>query len=350
MKTFTRSAAALALLALGCEQEQQSLPFQLESEEPVTRTVSANQETVVSSPSGATLTLPPNSLPSGTQVTMTPQPTATSVGAPAGAPVIGGTVFGLSPTGTTLSEPASVDIRYPQQTLSPTQELGLIGVNNTGTEIAFMRRATVDLTSRVVSAKIETLGTVGALIAPDVLTPQAGTAAPPTGGPIASLVGAGAFGSAPVTYRASCSIVGATLCTGSSGVVTVHVSQNIADRYASRMAMVGTTAEAELTFDPQTSTVTGSISYESVLRARLGGSVTGTLVFDNLVTGPGSSAQPTPYVIQGAQIIIDGQTYGFTVANNTLTLILPPEEIELENNDGTTTTGTISASLVLQRQ
>lgn len=350
MIRITRPAAALALLALACEQEPQELPFALDSDDPVTQTVDASRETVLSSPAGASLRVPPQALASGTQITMTPQPTANTVGAATGGQIIPGTVFAVTPQGAPLANPAALDLRFPQQSLTPSQEIGLIAVNNTGEKVAYLRTATVDLSSRVVRGEIDQLGTVGAMVATDVVAPQAGALPPATGGTIASAT-AGALAGAPVTYAASCSVVSGNSCAGAGGVINIRASESILNRYgATRLGLVGSVIEAELTFDPLTNLVTGSISFESAMRMRLGGSVSGTLVYDELVTGPGSTPQPTPYVVQGAEVIIDGQHYPFTVANNTLTLHIPPTEIELENDDGSTTTGTIAASIVLRRQ
>lgn len=60
--------AALAVL-VACSQEDQSLPFQPEPSEPVTRTMGSGN-TTVSSPDGISITVPAGALPTGTSITV----------------------------------------------------------------------------------------------------------------------------------------------------------------------------------------------------------------------------------------------------------------------------------------
>lgn len=66
------SIAAVALLAAGCSQDDQDLPFSLVDHQPVTRTVPASGEMRITSPEGLSVTFPEGSLPPGSQVTVTP--------------------------------------------------------------------------------------------------------------------------------------------------------------------------------------------------------------------------------------------------------------------------------------
>ena len=109
MKQLSRVlvAAAALVVAAGCEQESQRLPFSVAPEAPVTRSIPAGGGTL-STAAGASVQFPAGAVAGGTTVSL-------ASGAPAagtqrsGTPVSPG--FRLEPEGLSLSQRTPVELR-----------------------------------------------------------------------------------------------------------------------------------------------------------------------------------------------------------------------------------------------
>jgi hypothetical protein len=153
-----RVLGVLALLTavVGCEQESQTLPFGLETDEPVTRTLPQTGGTISSS-AGATLMVPAGALGQATTFTITPRPAATPVGTVASAYSF------LVESTARLQSPATMELRLRDG--APSAWLTSLVVQRADTTIV-IPDATLDLTLRTVRAAIAQIGTVTAVLPP----------------------------------------------------------------------------------------------------------------------------------------------------------------------------------------
>ncbi len=214
-----------------------------------------------------------------------------------------------------------------------------------------------DATSGFLSAPLEQLGSVAAVVELDAIDIEAGV--PPT-------LGGGSFSGAPSTvagavriaeantrYASSCS-PGAQRCF-SSGLVRVWISPTLRDRLGESLVMVSMTVFTDLDFVSfdgagQPTSAVGEITVGGTLKARLGQAVTSYGFDENRVTGFGGDAAVTGVTITGNQMDFvsisgDGSNtieFGLTrIATGELLTLRIEEEIELDNDDGSTTTGTV---------
>lgn len=155
-----RIAVATALLALvGCEQETQTLPFDVETS--VTRTVSSRGGTV-STPAGASVHFPSNSLSSTVDVSIATTTAPAEIlrsGAPASE------AFRIEPVGTVLDNPADLALKF-QATTDPSRAWLATIVSSANGAVRRYGTSRVDLSLGIVSADIEQLGVVAAVIPP----------------------------------------------------------------------------------------------------------------------------------------------------------------------------------------
>ena len=252
MKVSQFALAALACGAIAACDKAQQLPFDHASD-PVSRTV-PDAGATLSSPAGASVTLPAGAVAGGTQVTLTPSaaPASTPSGTAAGT-----SAFRLDPAGLALSRPADVGLsihRAEDAWLASVVVQTPAGVVESGD-------AGVDLATGMLRGQIGTLGTIQATIpeAGAILRAHAlGTAIAHNRLP-APL--AAAVTSPTRTLRADCGGPGKR-CAG----LTVEVSPNLLEMVDSA-AIVYPRLGGTLTLSG--ATATGSLVMQAPVRVRL---------------------------------------------------------------------------------
>ena len=170
--------AAIAILLPGCQQADQLLPFDLGEVESATVTIG---------PNGGTVTLPPAlslDFPSGAvggsvsvQVSRrTDSPFPDDAGE-----VVPGTAFYVEPVGTLLSSPVRVQVAVDPDLVGEGDavRLSLAVERQDGSVVTFL--GNMDLTNGVLTAEIEELGALAAVISNDAI-PVSLTAPPSLGG------------------------------------------------------------------------------------------------------------------------------------------------------------------------
>ena len=180
------SVGALLLFAQGCFlQQDQRLPLELDEGEAAARTIGAAGG-ILSFPPDFSLNVPAGALSSSASLTVAPR-----IGAPfpseAGV-VLPGTAFDINPAGLTLASPARVEIRVPVVLLElgDAVRLGIALLKPDGSIVT--STGAYDATSGFLSAPLEQLGPVAAVVAIEAVEIEAGL--PPT-------LGGGTFSGAP---------------------------------------------------------------------------------------------------------------------------------------------------------
>jgi hypothetical protein len=361
--TIGFSVGGLLLLAQGCLlQQDQRLPLELDEGEAAARTI-GTAGGILSFPPDFSLDVPAGALTSSASLTVAPR-----IGAPfpseAGV-VLPGTAFDISPAGLTLASPARVEIRVPEVLLElgDAVRLGIALLKPDGSIVT--STGAYDATSSFLSAPLEQLGPVAAVVEVDAIDIEAGL--PPTLGggsfsgapsPASGAVGSTASGS---RYGSSCS-PDARRCF-SAGLVRVWISQSLRDRIGDDLVIVAMTVFTDLDFVSfdgagQPTSAVGEITIVGTLKARLGQTVTSYDFDEHRVTGSGGAATVTGLSIAGNQMVFGGITgegsntieFGLTrIATGELLTLRIEEEIDLENDDGSTTTGTVILHVRLRR-
>lgn len=349
------SSLAAGLFAGGCLQSDQELPFQLEEGTAVTGNIGPSGGTI-SLASGLALTFPAGALKTGTQVTLTPRLDAAFPG-DAGR-ILPGTVFDVAPAGTQLALPVRVSLRLSAKNI-PTRDAVRLGVAlASGGRSTVLGSGSYDATSGILTASLTTLGPVAAVVADDAIPVGAGD--PPTlgGGTFGSggspVSPAGAAETAGQRFEASCSPA-ARRCF-STGMVQVWASKELLDRLGGDLVILAPTVESDLTFlgvgsDGLPTQAVGSVSVKGTLRAQLGQGVSSYEIDESFHTGTSSDTPLVTGVRFDKNNLILARTSDGN--NRTMQYDLQPigtgrlltlrveEEVELENDDGSTTTGTL---------
>jgi len=372
-----RPHAALALsVALsgalsGCQQSDQTLPFEVDPAQ--LQTVSLNAAGgIVSVPPGFSLQFFSGTL-TGSQ-TVTAQQRLTAFPSSAGI-VIPGTAFDVGPAGTALnpSVPARVQIAVPSALLQAGQELALtVGLlrldNSIVTDVT-----SYDVTNGILTADVSELGPVAAIISNDAITVQSLAALPALGGGAITPVSPAPVGPAPaptriggVQFSAECS-PGERSCL-TSGIAQLWVDDVVRDRLGDDLVLVNTTVEASLEFFSFTSAVpdsaVGYLRIDGDLRARINSVIASRKVGDEVAfyTGDGSD----PYNPDATAVFISGSsmTFEFTsrdddpqtvefdisgVGTSDLLTVQIEGTIDFTNASGPPTVGRIVAQVRLRR-
>ncbi|HSW31558.1 MAG TPA: hypothetical protein VLH75_18875 [Longimicrobiales bacterium] len=352
----------------GCLQSDQALPFELEEGATASRTIGPLGGTISLS-SGIAIVFPVGALKNGTQITLTPRLDAAFPG-DAGS-IIPGTVFDVAPAGIQLAVPARVSLRLPVKGL-PAADAVRLGVAQASAGRAnLVGSGSYDGTSGLLSASLLMLGPVAAVLSDDAI--PVGTGLPPTlgGGTFggASPVGAwraGAWGAgepagdgplladAGQRFDASCRPE-ARRCF-SSGMVQVWASKALLDRLGGTLVILSPRLEADLVFSGMDANglptqALGSLSLKGTLRAQLGGGVSSYEVDESFRTGAGSDVPVATGVRFASNNLILSRTsdgdnrtmqYGLSpIGTGRLLTLRVEEEVEMENDDGSTTKGTV---------
>jgi hypothetical protein len=258
MKVRTLAAALAGCAALGaCDQASQTLPFDNNADQPVTRTVPAEGGTV-SSGAGASVQIPAGALPSGATITLTPIPASASESGGAAASY----AFKLTPDGLSLAKPASVDLAVDRS--SPNAWLASVVVTS-ASGVAEVGTGSVDLTSGIAHGDISALGTVTATIPEPGAVLRAGILSSATANlsPAPRPDAAAAVLTPTKALRGDCGAARARCST-----LTVEVSQNLRD-LVDTLAVVYPRVSGELRITG--TTAAGQLSLDAPLRARVGG-------------------------------------------------------------------------------
>jgi len=317
---------------------------------------------VISHPPDFSLRVPAGALSSSASLTVAPRisgPFPSEAGV-----VLPGTAYDISPAGLTLASPARVEIRAPESLLEvgDAVRLGIALLRPDGSIVT--STGAYDATSGLLSAPLEQLGSVAAVIELDAIDIEAGV--PPTlgggnfSGATSTVAGAASVAEVNTRYRSSCSP--AVRRCFSSGLVRVWISPELRDRLGESLVIVSMSVFTDLdcvSFDGagQPTSAVGEVTVEGTLKARLGQSVTSYGFDEHRVTGFGGVAEVTGVAITDNQMVferISGGSnaieFGLTrIATGELLTLRIEEEIELDNDDGSTTTGTVIMHVRLRR-
>jgi len=353
----------------GCLQSDQALPFELEEGATVSRTIGPLGGTISLS-SGLAIVFPVGALKNGTQITLTPRLDAAFPG-DAGS-IIPGTVYDVAPAGLQLAVPARVSLRLPVKNIPAADAVRLGVAQSSAGRANLVGSGSYDGTSGLLSASLTALGPVAAVVSDDAI--PVGTGLPPT-------LGGGTFGggAAPVgawgaeawgagepagdgplladagqRFEASCRPE-ARRCF-SSGMVQVWASRELLDRLGGTLVILSPRLEANLVFSGVDANglptqALGSLSLKGTLRAQLGGGVSSYEVDESFRTGAGSDVPVATGVRFASNNMILSRTsdgdnrtlqYGLSpIGTGRLLTLRVEEEVEMENDDGSITKGTV---------
>lgn len=357
--------ACLAALQAACLQSDQPLPFDVEGREAVSRVIGPAGG-VISLASGISLSIPAGAITTPTSLTVTPRLDGAFPG-DAGR-VVPGTVFDVAPAGVTLRQPARVMLRLPSRDLAEGEAVRVGVARAAAGRSDLIAAGSYDATAGLLTATTATLGPFAAVVADDAvpmetgMPPSLGGGSFATGaGGVAGLSGAGPSGPAPSSaslqlFAASCRPE-ARRCF-SSGLVQVWASQSLQERLGANLVILSPRLEADLSFggvgpDGLPTEAVGRVSIKGTLRAQLGQTVASYEVDESFRTGPGpgeGAPAVTKVRVSGNRMILERTTdrddrvveYGLVRLGTGRQLTLRVEqEVDLENEDGSTTRGTV---------
>lgn len=354
--------------ALGCQQTDQALPFELSEGEVASLTVGTSGGTV-SLPPSFSIDFPAGALSGSVTVSVTPRIDAPFPG-DEGTPVPG-TAFDVDPVGTVLSQPALVELAVDPTLLEVGEDvrLELALIRQDGSVATF--QGVYDVTNGLLAAEVDELGPVAAVVSDDAIAVSLGD--PPTldGGSMAPPVSPAPSGPAlsshgGVEFTASCS-PDARQCL-SSGLIRLWADDVVHERLGDHMFLLDPSVDARLDFisfdaNGLPTELVGSITVAGQLRARLNSTVTRREVDDGVTTGPSTDPTATPIDISGNVMVVSQTTtqdgviefdeqleFAVTGIGTSEMLVVEVEaEIEFENQDGSATTGILTAHLRLRR-
>lgn len=358
--------AAVALLATGCQQTDQQLPFELAEGEGATLSIGPTGG-IVSVPPSFSLDFPAGSLPGATPVSAKPLisgPFPRDAGVP-----VPSTAFAVGPVGTTLGEPARVEIAVDPALLESGEDILLqVAVRRATGEVSTYE-STYDITNGVLVAEVDELGPMAAVVSADAIAIALNAPPELTGGTFPPPAPPSLVGPAPapgtLVFQAACSPQGRPCFR--SGLIRLWADNVVRERMGDELFLVDPTVSLILdfvTFDGSglPTEVVGSLSIGGDLRARFNSTVSGYELEDGVTTGPGANPSPTSVVVSGS-VLTFGQTttssgevefneeVPFTILDIGTTAMMIAEfdaEVEFENNDGSLTFGYITAHIRLR--
>lgn len=320
---------AAALVALvGCEQQSQSLPFDVAAS--VTRTV-GGQGGTVSTPAGASVSFPSGSVSGSVEVSVSATDAPSEVRAE-GTPAT--EAFRLEPVGTSLSKPAELELRLSDSDPHAWLATVVSSVNGVVRNYASTR---VDLATGLVSAGIDQLGVVAAVI------PPASAVFPVESRRAAALM--------PVARSStSLSVEQVVVACGNPGTpcsgLTVTATQNLLDLVEEAAVVYPSIAGG---FDVNGGDVSGSIAASASLRIKLESGQTSESVEVNAVLEPTAGTQvtetATDVIFTNVLHRISGATDSESATEEEVTTLVVPKSgaggvvtidrtFEIRNEDG----------------
>ena len=364
---------ALSVLVAGCQQADQTLPFELAEGQGATLTIGTNGG-IISVPPSFSLSFPAGALSSSISVEVTPRISA-PFPSDAGIPVPGSAFDVIVPAGTTLLIPARVEIAVDSDLLEVGAEvrMSIAVLREDGSVVTF--GGTYDLTNGVLAADIDELGPIAAVISADAIALDLGTPPtllggsfppPPTAPPAPSGPSLSSHGG--LAFAATCAPTVRQCFT--SGIIRVWADDVVRSRLGDDLFLLNPTVEADfdfLTFDQSgvPTSLVGSISIDGDLRARLNSVVTGYDIEDGVTTGPFTAPSTTTVQVTGSVMLLGSATdssgdpvasadldieFGITGIGTTEMLTIRLDaEVEFENEDGSIEIGVIVAHIRLRR-
>ena len=354
-------ASLLPLVLGGCLQNDQALPFDLDDDASAVASIGPAGG-VVSLATGFSLRIPSGALTSTVQITVVPRitsPFSTDAG-----PVLLGTAFDISPAGLELAKPARLEIRVGSGLLASADLVRLGIALERGGGVTLLEGGGLDLTSGILTAPLSTLGSVAGVLSDDAIPLQPGLPPDLGGGTFAS-AGSGSPGAsveaAGLKYIGECSLTARRCST--SGLVSFWVSDALRDRLGEELTIFAPEFSGDFEFSDfdasgQPTTAIGRIRTQGTLKALLAQSVTSYQIDEGFLTGSGDEPSVTRVTVSGNRLILAVTTdetdreieYGIRIigTGQMLTLELT-EEIDLENADGSHTTGTVTLHVRLRR-
>lgn len=360
--------AALGMFVAGCQPADQPLPFDLIDGAGATATIGPDGGTL-SVPPTFSLVFPPGSLPTSTSVEVLPR---TSGPFPADAgPAVPSSAFDVGPAGTMLNQPARVEIAVAPELLDAGDDIRLaVAVHRSNGSVGTFD-GVLDLTNGVLTADIDELGPMAAVVSVDAIAVEPGTPPALGGGtfpqpsPPAPTGPAGAPQFGGIEFAASCAPE-QRQCF-SSGLIRLWADEVIRRRMGEDLWFLNPSVSASLEFigfgpDGIPTQVAGSVSVEGDVRARFNSAVTSVEMEDGASTGPGQTIVPTTLSVQG-NVMVVGQTttnegepefdeefeFGITGIGTTQMMTVRIEaELEFDNSDGSVEIGTIIGHLRLR--
>ena len=360
--------AAVGLLVAGCQQVDQSLPFDLDEGEGATSMIGPNGGTL-SVPPSFSLAFPAGSLPTSTSVEVLPR-TSGPFPADAGT-AVPGTAYDVGPVGTVLNQPAEVEIAVDTELLAAGDDVRLVVAVQRQDGSVDTFDGVLDLTNGVVRAEIDELGPMAAVVSLDAI--PIATEAPPTlgGGTFPQPAPPGPVGpeTAPmfggIEFAAECA-PDARQCF-SSGLIKLWADEVVRRRMGEDLWFLNPTVSASLEFISFDqfgipAQIAGSVSVEGDVRARFNSAVTSVEMEDGASTGPGQTIVPTTLTVIGNVMVIGETTstsgdpefnetfeFGITGIGTTQMMTIRVEaELEGDNDDGSVEIGLVIGHLRLR--
>ena len=366
-------AAALSVLVAGCQQADQILPAELQEGDGATITIGLSGGSI-SVPPAFSLEFPANSLTTATAVTVSKR-VSEQFPDDGGEPV--GPAFDIGPVGTVLAEPATVQLSVDPELLAVGDQVRL--------SVALLRQdgsvsvfpGIYDLTNGLLTADIDELGPVSAVISADAIALLSGDPTALTGGffpppPPAASSGAALADPGTLLFESDCSPEGRQCF--SSGLIRVWADDVVIDRMGSEIFLLSPRVTNSFTFSAfdqfgLPTQVTGSIELDGALRSRINSAVTNYQLQSGVNTGTGAAPTVTSVQVVGNVMTVGvtatiGETGGveetefdvaveYSISGIGTTEMLTIElevDIEFENSEGPPTVGTVIAHIRLRRE
>jgi hypothetical protein len=327
----------------------------------------------VSVPPTFSLAFPANSLTTATAVTVSKR-VSEQFPDDAGEPV--GPAFDIEPVGTVLAVPATVQLAVNPELLAVGDQVRL--------SVALLRQdgsvsifpGTYDLTNGLLTADIDELGPVSAVISADAIALLTGDPTVLTGGffppPPTTSSGAALADPGTLLFESDCS-PDARQCF-SSGLIRVWADDVVIDRMGSDIFLLSPTVTNSFTFSAfdqfgLPTLVTGSIELDGELRSRINSAVTNYQLQSGVNTGTGTVPTVTSVQVLGnvmtvgstatigenggveeTETMVDVEYSISGIGTSEMLTIELEVDIEFENSEGPPTIGTVIAHIRLRRE
>jgi hypothetical protein len=354
-------------LASACQQSDQELPFELAPGESVNVQLGSGGG-VVSLPPSFSLDVPQGALSTNVGVSVQqllaePFPSSAGLAVP-------GTAYDLQPVGTSLLNPATVEIKIPAGALGEGEDVRMsVGVMRPdGTVVTY--NGTYDVTNGVLTADVDELGPVAAVITADAIAVVPGLPDDLPGGSFPlppSPVGPAPAPGDGVLFQATCAPE-ARNCY-SSGLIRVWADDVVRRRIGDDLFLVSPTVSTNLEFlsydaNGVPTEIVGGISIGGDLRARFNSSVNSYTLDEGLATGITGDPIPTSLNVSGNVMVIGETTNTSTgaiefnedlefgivdIGTSDMLIVRVEAEVEFDNSDGSVEIGLVIAHLRLRR-
>ena len=366
------------LIAAGCEQEAQLLPFDTTDFQPVTRTIGSGA-TTITSPAGVSVTIPEGVAPAGTTVTLNAADTPPPL--PAGVERVGESYLlefsapvapelevelrvsteGLTQADLVKAIPVLVPLSGgPNLSMAAAQapgDLPWFGSSIFGWEapVSFFQFQTVSLIPTFLSSVFSFIrpfdrfddDLLGGVFGISTVIGPFGTFTACVEGPDNSCGNSSGGGTTASlgdgSWQFSCSstTAGATTCEDSG--LSFEASQELLDRYPD----AGAGAEyidARMTLAGGNAQVT--VDYDVAVRAPVGATFTGKRYAGEFThSGPFTMTPATPE--EPGTLTFAGRTYRYELSPSGALTLLVEETLDLANADGSSTAATVRARVPL---